>query len=281
MINKESAPGPIGIFDSGYGGLTVFREIETLLPEYNYIYLGDNARSPYGPRDFDTIYRYTWQAVQELFARGCNLVILACNTSSARALHNIQRSKLPNGSTHRRVLGIIRPTTEIIGKYSRGGHIGIMGTEGTVASETYPMEIGRFFPEVTVYQQACPMWVPLVEAGEHDSAGADYFVKKYIDELLEIAPQIDTLLLACTHYPLLIKKIEEYLPREIKIISQGELVAKSLKDYLARNEALAAMCLKNATREFLTTGDAETFSKSARAFLGRSIISNRITLPAN
>lgn len=278
MKSKKIAPGSIGIFDSGLGGLTVFREIEALLPQYDYIYLGDNARTPYGTRDFDTIYAYTWQCVQALFERGCHLVILACNTASARALRNIQQLRLPEGPAHRRVLGVIRPTTEIIGSKSKTNQIGILATEGTVASNSYPIEIIKFHPDVEVHQQACPLWVPLVEAGEHDSAGADYFIQKNIDELLSKGKDIDTLLLACTHYPLLIDKIIAATPGNINIISQGALVAASLQDYLLRHEWMELQCAKNKSRTFLTTGDAEQFANRGLQFLGEAIATERITL---
>ena len=278
MNSKKITPGPIGIFDSGFGGLTIFREIEALMPQYDYIYLGDNARTPYGTRDFDTIYAYTWQCVQALFERGCHLVILACNTASARALRNIQQLKLPEGPAQRRVLGVIRPTTEIIGHKSKSKQIGILATEGTVASNSYPIEINKFHPEVEVHQQACPIWVPLVEAGEHNSAGADYFVQKYIDELLSKGKDIDTLLLACTHYPVLMDKIKAATSNEINIISQGALVAASLQDYLFRHTEMEALCSRNAGRQFLTTGDAQQFSERGIQFLGEAIAAERITL---
>ncbi|NNE30207.1 MAG: glutamate racemase [Saprospiraceae bacterium] len=275
---SDTSPGPIGIFDSGYGGLTVFRKIERLLPNYDFIYLGDNARAPYGPRGFETIYEYTLQAVQELFSRGCQLVILACNTSSARALRNIQQIDLPKGPEHRRVLGIIRPTTELIGNLSKSKHVGILATEGTVKSESYPIEIAKFFPRLEVSQQACPMWVPLIENGEHESEGADYFVKKYLEQLIEKDPMIDTILLGCTHYPLLLKKINEDLPAMIKIVRQGELVATSLQDYLSRHPELASICSKKGSRQFYTTGDPEIFSNKAKQFIGKEISVDRLVL---
>lgn len=243
-------PAPIGIFDSGYGGLTVFGEIRNLLPQYDYIYLGDNARAPYGPRDFDTIYHYTLECVQHLFDMGCQLVILACNTASAKALRSIQQQDLPNIDPNRRVLGVIRPTTEIIGNFSKSGQIGILATAGTVSSQSYVLEIEKFFPELTVFQQACPMWVPLVENNEHQNDGADYFVEKYLNQLLSMSGEIDAIVLGCTHYPLLINKINNFLPNGIRVISQGEIVAKSLQDYLMRHPEIEQVCSKRADSVF-------------------------------
>ncbi len=267
---------PIGIFDSGYGGLTVLREIVQHLPEYDYLYLGDNARSPYGPRDFDTIYNYTLECVQYLFGQGCPLVILACNTASAKALRNIQQLALPKIAPDRRVLGVIRPTAEVIGDFSTSKKVGVLGTVGTVRSESYLIEIGHFFPSVKVFQQACPMWVPLVENGELAGVGTEFFVKKYLDEILAKAPDIDTLLLACTHYPLLEPVIRQFLPKEIKVISQGEIVAKSLVDYLGRHPEMADRCSKNGQRTFHTTGSAEDFDGHASAFFGSNVKSIHI-----
>lgn len=269
-------PSPIGIFDSGYGGLTVMREIVQLLPQYDYCYLGDNARSPYGPRDFDTIYHYTLEAVQYLFEQGCPLVILACNTASAKALRNIQQMALPNIAPDRRVLGVIRPTAEVIGSISNTKKVGVLGTVGTVRSESYLIEIGKFFPEVAVAQQACPMWVPLVENGELNGPGTDYFVKKYLDELLANSPSIDTLLLACTHYPLLEPVIRRFLPHDIKLISQGSIVAKSLQDYLLRHPELEVRLSKHGQREFHTTGATEDFDGHASAFFGEKVASKHV-----
>ncbi|MBS1502110.1 MAG: glutamate racemase, partial [Bacteroidetes bacterium] len=226
---------PIGIFDSGYGGLTVFRSIADLLPDYDYVYLGDNARAPYGNRSFNTIHQYSWECVQMLFGMGCPLIILACNTASAKALRTIQQRDLRNEEPWKRVLGVIRPTAEVIGNYSHTKEIGVLATKGTVQSGSYLIEINNFFPGVRVYQQACPLWVPLVENGEHDKPGADYFVKKCLDQVLGQSNNIDTLLLACTHYPLLEKKIEDHLSAGVKVISQGAIVAESLKDYLQRH----------------------------------------------
>ncbi|MBK8564042.1 MAG: glutamate racemase [Saprospiraceae bacterium] len=261
-------PTPIGIFDSGYGGLTVLREIVQLLPQYDYRYLGDNARSPYGPRDFETIYHYTLECVQYLFAQGCPLVILACNTASAKALRNIQQLALPKIAPDRRVLGVIRPTAEVIGNFSKTKKIGVLGTVGTVRSESYLIEIGKFFPAIEVSQQACPMWVPLVENGELAGPGTEFFVKKYLDELLTASPGIDTLLLACTHYPLLEPVIRQFLPKEINIVSQGGIVAHSLADYLQRHPDMEMRLSKQGLRDFHTTGATEDFDGHASAFFG-------------
>jgi glutamate racemase len=269
-------PAPIGIFDSGYGGLTVLREIVQRLPEYDYLYLGDNARSPYGPRDFDTIYHYTLECVQYLFGQGCPLVILACNTASAKALRNIQQLALPKIAPDRRVLGVIRPTAEVIGDFSKTKKVGVLGTVGTVRSKSYLIEIGKFFPDVEVSQQACPMWVPLVENGELAGPGTDFFVKKYLDELLAASPDIDTLLLACTHYPLLEPVIRQFLPKEIKIVSQGKIVADSLVDYLHRHPELSERCSKHGKRAFHTTGSVEDFDGHASAFFGETVQSMHV-----
>jgi len=251
MLNNT----PIGIFDSGYGGLTVFRSIFKQLPGYDYVYLGDTAKAPYGNRSFQTIHQYTWECVQWLFKQGCPLVILACNTASAKALRTIQQQDLQHEDPSKRVLGVIRPTAEVIGDYTKTKEIGVLGTKGTVQSGSYLIEIARFFPEIKVYQQACPLWVPIIENGEHDKPGADYFVKKYLDQILAQSPNIDALLLACTHYPLLHKKISAYLPPHIQIVSQGDIVAKSLVDYLNRHPEMETKLSKNATQQFYTTSD--------------------------
>ena len=236
MVTKyTSLPGPIGIFDSGYGGLTVFDKIRERMPAYDYIYLGDNARAPYGPRSFDVVYRFTRQAVMRLFAEGCQLVILACNTASAKALRTIQQRDLPVWDETRRVLGVIRPTVELMDRISRSKHVGVVGTAGTIASGSYQIEIAKMFPHIQVTSEACPMWVPLVENNEFDSPGADYFVRKYLDELFRKDPLIDTLILGCTHYPLLIEKIRRYVPTGVTLLPQGEYVACSLEDYLHRH----------------------------------------------
>jgi glutamate racemase len=258
---------PIGIFDSGYGGLTVFRSIAEKLPGYDYIYLGDTARAPYGNRSFHTIHQYTWECVQWLFKQGCPLIILACNTASAKALRTIQQQDLPNLDPSKRVLGVIRPTAEVIGNYTKTNQIGVLGTKGTVQSGSYVIEIAHFFPDIKVYQQACPLWVPLIENGEYDKPGADYFVQKYLDQLLSQSPDIDTLLLGCTHYPLLIKKIRQYLPEHIKIVSQGEIVADSLADYLDRHPEMENnISTTGAQHFFTTTDDTADFDHYARLF---------------
>jgi glutamate racemase len=251
--------GPIGVFDSGYGGLTVLKEITATLPEYDYIYLGDNARAPYGSRSFETIYQYTLQCVEWFFKQGCSLVILACNTASAKALRSIQQLNLPKIDPTKRVLGVIRPTSEIIGQYTHTKKVGVLGTAGTVQSQSYLIEIEKIFPDIKVYQQACPMWVPLVENFEYNSEGADYFIKKYLQQILSQSNEIDTLLLACTHYPLLINKIKAFLPAGITIVSQGEIVAASLADYLARHPEIADKCTKNGQVVFFTTDSTEYF----------------------
>jgi glutamate racemase len=257
---------PIGVFDSGYGGLTVLAEFFETLPEYDFYYLGDNARSPYGPRSFETVYMYTLQAVKKLFEMGCQLVILACNTASAKALRTIQQNDLPLIDPSRRVLGVIRPSAEIIGLYTKSNNIGILGTKGTVISESYPLEIKKFFPNIVVTQEACPMWVPLVENNEHRRAGADYFIKKNIKSLLIENKKIDTIILGCTHFPLLIDKIRKYVPENINIISQGKIVADSLKDYLNRHPEMEERCSKNGKRRFFTTESIDIFMERAQLF---------------
>jgi len=269
---------PIGIFDSGFGGLTVLREIVHALPKYDYLYLGDNARAPYGTRDFETIYRYTLESVKYLFGQGCHLIILACNSASAKALRNIQQLDLPNIASDRRVLGVIRPTAEVIGNFSETNKVGVLGTPGTVRSESYLMEIEKFFPEVEVFQQACPMWVPLVENGELSGEGTEFFVRKYLDELFDQSPELDTLLLACTHYPLLLPAIKKFLPKKIKAIPQGEIVAKSLADYLKRHPEMNEKCSKNGSRIFHTTGSTSDFDGHASAFFGEEISSVHVNL---
>lgn len=263
--------GPIGVFDSGYGGLTILRELVKQLPQYDYLYLGDNARAPYGTRSFDTVYHYTLECVKHLFSKGCHLVILACNTASAKALRNIQQLDLPHIAPDRRVLGVIRPTTEVIGTFTDTQHIGIFATVGTVLSESYLVEIKKFFPDIHVVQEACPMWVPLIENGEFDSDGADYFVKKHVEHLLAQSPDIDAVLLGCTHYPLLIKKIRQFLPASIRIINQAEIVAHSLTDYLQRHPELEAKCSKNGKRTFYTTDSTEAFDRQSAVFFGQKV----------
>jgi glutamate racemase len=269
---------PIGVFDSGYGGLTVLKEIKNLLPQYDFIYLGDNARTPYGTRSFETVYEYTLESVKWLFAQNCPLIILACNTASAKALRTIQQKYLPEYDAEKRVLGVIRPTAEIIGNYSRSKKIGILGTAGTVRSESYLIEIEKFFPGIKVFQHACPMWVPLVENNESESEGADFFIKKDLDLLLKKSLEIDTVLLACTHYPLLLEKIKLNLPKNIKVISQGNIVAKSLADYLQRHAEIEVKCSKNSTLEFFTTDSTEDFDKHSETFFGEKVNSIHVDL---
>ncbi len=277
-MEKSIDNQPIGVFDSGYGGLTILREIVQKLPQYDYVYLGDNARTPYGTRSFETVYQYTLECVRLLFDRGCRLVIVACNTASAKALRNIQQLDLPALAPDRRVLGVIRPTTEVIGNYSETGEVGILATRGTVSSESYLVEIEKFFPDVRVYQEACPMWVPLIENGEYDSPGADYFVQQHLTQLMAQSPGIDTLLLACTHYPLLIDKIKQYVPAGITILSQGRIVADGLADYLHRHPDLEAQCSKTGKRQFLTTDSPEDFDRKATVFYGEAVRSAHCSL---
>jgi len=268
--------GPIGVFDSGYGGLTVLKEIVKALPQYDYLYLGDNARAPYGPRSFETVYQYTLECVKHLFDKGCNLIVLACNTASAKALRTIQQKDLPFIDPSKRVLGVIRPTSEIIGNFTKSNHVGILATSGTVNSQSYLLEIEKFFPHLQVFQEACPMWVPLVEYNEFDNVGADYFIKKHLDNLLAKSKDIDTILLACTHYPLLMKKIKQFLPADITVLSQGEIVASSLKDYLQRHPEMERVCSKNSSRTFYTTDSAEQFDERASIFYNSSIRSTHM-----
>ena len=271
-------PGPIGIFDSGYGGLTVFNKIREVMPDYDYIYLGDNARTPYGPRSFEVVYRFTRQAVMKLFSEGCQLVILACNTASAKALRTIQQCDLPELDPSRRVLGVIRPTVEMMDRISLTKHIGILGTSGTISSQSYSLEIEKMFPHITVTGEACPMWVPLVENNEFNSPGADYFVKKHLDHILSLDPEIDTLVLGCTHYPLLIDKIKQYLPSGITVFAQGEYVAESLKDYLNRHPEMDSRLTHQGKCRFLTTESAGKFSEAASVFLNDPIEVEQISI---
>ena len=271
-------PGPIGVFDSGYGGLTILDKIREVLPEYDYIYLGDNARAPYGTRSFEVVYEFTRQAVNKLFDMGCHLVVLACNTASAKALRSIQMNDLPQIDPARRVLGVIRPTVECIGEISKNQHIGVLATAGTIKSESYPLEIHKLFPEIQVSGTACPMWVSLVENNESQDEGADYFIRKYIDQLLSKDPQIDTVILGCTHFPILLPKIRQYIPDHISVIAQGEYVAESLKDYLKRHPEMDAKCTKNGNCQFYTTEAEEKFSESASTFLKQQISVKHITL---
>ena len=290
---------PIGIFDSGYGGLTILHGIRQLLPEYDYLYLGDNARAPYGPRSFDVVYEFTRQAVVKLFSMGCPLVILACNTASAKALRTIQQRDLPlmeqltdlaakrtlNGQgphtdalPSRRVLGIIRPTAEVIGSLTQTRHVGVLATEGTIRSESYNMEIRKLHPDISVTGMACPLWVPLVETGEADSPGADFFVKKYIGQLLQHDPQIDAVILGCTHYPLLMPKIRQYMPKGVRIVPQGDYVALALQDYLYRHSDIAGRCSQGGTLHCLTTENPDSFSQQAHIFLHEQVSVEKVSL---
>ena len=274
----SSSPGPIGVFDSGYGGLTILNGIRQQLPQYDYLYLGDNARAPYGPRSFDVVYEFTRQAVLRLFEMGCHLVILGCNTASAKALRTIQQNDLPQWDPERRVLGVIRPTAEVIGELTKSRHVGVLATEGTIKSESYNLEIQKLHPDVKVSGVACPFWVPLVEYNEADSPGADYFVKKRIDQIMAKDPEIDAIILGCTHYPLLMPKILKYLPEGVKIVSQGEYVASSLKAYLERHIEIERKCAKQSSVNYLTTENPEKFKESAQIFLKEEIQVKNITL---
>lgn len=278
MQQKENGTSPIGVFDSGYGGLTILKAIRSQLSEYDYLYLGDNARAPYGTRSFDVVYQFTLEAVKYLFAQGCKLVILACNTASAKALRSIQQRDLPLIDPTRRVLGVIRPTVEALGELSSTGNIGVMGTNGTVQSHSYEMEVAKLNPDFKVYSQACPMWVPLVENHEAESEGADYFVRKYVDGLLKKGPEIDTIVLACTHYPILYPKIRDAVPEHIKIVTQGEIVARSLADYMKRHPEMERRCSKGGTCRYLTTEDPDKFTDLARIFLQEPVAVRHIDL---
>ncbi len=271
-------PGPIGVFDSGYGGLTILSKIREALPEYDYIYLGDNARTPYGTRSFEIIYEFTLQAVNKLFEMGCHLVILACNTASAKALRTIQMNDLPNIDPNRRVLGVIRPTAECIGSMTQTRHVGILATAGTIKSESYPLEVHKLFEDIKVSGEACPMWVPLVENNEANGEGADFFIRKYIDNLLAKDRQIDTLVLGCTHYPILLPKIQKFIPQGVKVVAQGEYVATSLKDYLHRHPEMDMKCTREGKCRFYTTEAEDKFIESASMFLNENITVQRITL---
>lgn len=269
---------PIGIFDSGYGGLTVLQKIKAKLPQYDYLYLGDNARSPYGNRSFETVYAYTLECVKWFFDQGCPLVILACNTASAKALRSIQQNDLHKMDGSKRVLGVLRPTTEIIGQFTKTGHVGILATTGTVKSDSYPIEIQKFYPGIKVFQEACPLWVPLIENNEYNNPGADYFIQKNISDLIKQSGDIDTILLACTHYPLLLEKIKKLIPAGITVLSQGEIVAESLLGYLKKHRDLEEKCSKNGLSSFFTTDSAEDFDNHAAIFYGKSVKSTHISL---
>ncbi len=272
------SPAPIGIFDSGFGGLSILREIRKALPKYDYIFIGDNARAPYGNRSFHLVYEFTKQCVDHLFSQGCNLVILACNTASAKALRSIQQRDLPIVDPTRRVLGVIRPTVEQVGLLSKTGHIGVFGTPGTIQSQSYNIEIAKLHPGFKVYGHACPMWVPLVENRESEGDGADYFVKKDIDALLSMSPDIDTVILGCTHYPLLLNKISKYMPRDIHVIAQGTIVAESLKDYLRRHPEMERKCSHGGTCAYCTTEEVEKFSSMASVFVNEEVQARHVVL---
>ena len=273
-----SAPGPIGVFDSGYGGLTVLHGIRQLLPAYDYMYLGDNARAPYGSRSFEVVYQFTRQAVIKLFSMGCHLVILGCNTASAKALRTIQQRDLPELDPKRRVLGIIRPTAENIGSLTRSRHVGILATEGTVRSRSYSLEIGKLFPDITVSGVACPLWAAIVEANEADSPGAEYFEKKRIDQLMRTDPLIDTIVLGCTHYPLLMNSIVKNVPDGVRIVPQGHYVAESLSNYLERHRDIAASITQGGTCRYFTTESEDKFRENAQIFLHEKVSVSHVEL---
>lgn len=273
-----SVKGPIGVFDSGYGGLTVLKEIREKLPEYDFLYLGDNARAPYGSRSFDVIYDYTWQAVQALFEKGCSLVILACNTASAKALRNIQRLKLPELHPDKRVLGVIRPSTEELDKHTKTKHVGVLATEGTIRSNSYEIELAKFAPDLVVNQHACPMWVPLIENNQFDTPGGIYFIQEDLVQILDKDPKIDTILLACTHYPILIEQVRKLLPPQVEVLAQGKIVAESLADYLDRHPEMVEKCTQNGTVTYLTTENARIFSEKASSMMSDEIVAEHLTL---
>lgn len=279
MASNISTPSaPIGVFDSGFGGLSILREIRKVLPQYDYIFLGDNARAPYGNRSYQLVYEFTLQAVKHLFNQGCQLVILACNTASAKALRSIQQRDLAGIDPNRRVLGVIRPTVEEIGNLTTTRNVGIFGTPGTVQSLSYDIEIGKMFPDIRVYSHACPMWVPLVENRESDGPGADYFVKKDVDSLMSQCADIDAIILGCTHYPLLCEKIKKYVPAHVKIIEQGPIVAHSLKDYLDRHPEMEQRCSKGGSCRYTTTEDASRFSPVASIFVNHTVNAEHVIL---
>lgn len=268
--------GPIGVFDSGYGGLTILKEFQNALPEYDFLYLGDNARSPYGIRSFQTIYDYTLEAVKYLFSQDCHLIILACNTASAKALKNIQRLDLPLIDPDRRVLGVIRPTAEALGAYTHSDHVGVLATQGTVTSESYLMEMKKLFPKTTLFQEACPMWVPLIDNGESESEGARFFIKRNVENLLKQSDKIDTILLGCTHYPVLYDIIKEYVPPDIKVIPQGKIIADRLEDYLRRHPEIDIKCTKGGETQYLTTGSSKDFDLRAETLMKDRVRSRRV-----
>lgn len=274
----SAAPGPIGVFDSGYGGLTILKEIRRRLPQYDYIYLGDNARAPYGTRSFELIFDFTRQAVEKFFSLGCHLVVIACNTASAKALRSIQQQVLPLKAPDRRVLGVIRPTVEVLGSETHSGHVGLLATPGTVNSHSYLLEVEKLNPEMKITEKDCPMWVPLVETGEASGPGADYFVEKYISEILDTDPEIDTLILGCTHYPILLPKIRQFTPENIRILPQGELVADSLADYLKRHPEIETKCTRGGSLQYLTTETPEKFNRLASLFMEQPVESTKTIL---
>ncbi|MDE5420706.1 glutamate racemase [Ancylomarina sp. DW003] len=278
MNKNTDLKQPIGVFDSGYGGLTILDELIKLMPDYDFIYLGDNARAPYGTRSFDVIYQYTLQAVEKLFSMGCQLVILACNTASAKALRTIQQRDLPRIAPNRRVLGVIRPSVEELGTLSQSKHVGVLGTLGTVRSESYLMEMEKLFPDFRVVQEACPTWVPLVENREYNNEGGRYFIKKHIDAILSKDERLDTLILACTHYPILRNEIQSFLPNHVKLISQGQIVARSLIDYLKRHQEIEILCSKKGQVRFFTTEFISDFEEKAGVFLKRELRAQHINL---
>ena len=278
IMTLPQTPGPIGIFDSGYGGLTIYNAIKGLMPQYDYLYIGDNARAPYGTRSFDVVYDFTLQAVKFLFGSGCHLVILACNTASAKALRNIQQLDLPNMDPARRVLGIIRPTVECVGDVTKSRHVGVLATEGTIKSMSYPLEIRKLFPDIEVVGKACPMWASLVEANEHLTPGADYFVQRDIDALLARDPQIDTIILGCTHYPLLLDRVKQFVPQGITVLTQGEAVAHSLQDYLVRHTEIEAKCTKGGNTRVYTTESVTKFKEQASRFLNQPVQAGKAIL---
>jgi glutamate racemase len=270
--------GAIGVFDSGYGGLTILKDIVAVLPQYDYIYLGDNARTPYGTRSFDTVFQYTLECVEKLFSMGCELVILACNTASAKALRTIQQKILPIKYPNKRVLGVIRPTAEVIGNYTKTNCVGLLATKGTVDSKSYVIELEHFFPKVSLHQQACPMWVPLIENNEYETEGASFFVKKNVDALLHQNDKIDTILLACTHYPIIKNIIQQHLPVGITLLTQGQIVALSLQNYLHRHTEIEIKCSKGNLLEFYTTDNSEDFNSKATLFWGNTVNSTAVVL---
>ena len=281
MEKKRQFPeiaGPIGIFDSGYGGLTILEKIRAILPEHDYLYLGDNARTPYGTRSFDVVYRFTLECVTQLFDMGCHLVILACNTASAKSLRTIQQLDLPKLDPQRRVLGVIRPTAEVVGNITRTGHVGLLATSGTVQSGSYPIEINKINPHITIVSEACPLWVPLIENDEHNSEGAEYFVRKNVRHLMESDPEIDTVVLGCTHYPLIEPSIKRLLPEGVKIVSQGDIVAQSLVEYLKRHPEMDRKISKNGSCKYFTTESVEKFISSASVFLKQEIVAEHLDL---